>query len=215
MILREIREKIKSGDLKNTQQVVDLYHSLIGNVSNSGWALTANDGVAHRQDFIEFKKGNVIKFDSWYIDPDTGLWLDGAITVEFGSDNHDTMITATKRYLIEGNSIGDIGRAVEAIEAEHHNLKIIRCLSGHGIGEAIHKFPRVYNYADGPDAEVSISEGMRLAIEPLCMQDGAEFLDDTWSVSQGVATHYEATIQIINGKPVVLYGDVLQSEIDD
>jgi methionyl aminopeptidase len=106
-----------------------------------------------------------------------------------------------------GNRTKDIGRAIER-EVRRRGFHIIPELGGHGVGRTIHESPSVPNYAD-PEARHLLSEGLVITIEPLIAATiGNVFLDrDGWTVrtSDGsVSAHYEHTVVITRGAPIIL-----------
>lgn len=67
-----------------------------------------------------------------------------------------------------GNSLNDIGRAVQAI-AEAHNYGVVRDLVGHGVGYLAHEDPNVFNYEikENSRENVILQPGLVIAIEPM------------------------------------------------
>ena len=106
-----------------------------------------------------------------------------------------------------GNRTKDIGRAVER-EVRRRGFLVIRELGGHGVGRTIHEEPSVPNYAD-PDARHVLTEGLVITIEPIiAAKSGRVALDrDGWTVrtvDHSLAAHYEHTLVITRGEPVLL-----------
>jgi methionyl aminopeptidase len=106
-----------------------------------------------------------------------------------------------------GFRIFDIGRVVER-EVRRDGFSVIRDLCGHGIGRTIHEAPQVPNYPDRRARSV-LTEGLVITVEPLISSgNGTEFLDDDgWTVRTADGTsaaHYEHTIVIMNGAPILL-----------
>jgi len=106
-----------------------------------------------------------------------------------------------------GNSVREIGRAVER-EVRRRGFHIVRELGGHGIGRTIHEEPSVPNSPD-PFNRAYLREGLVLRIEPMiALGTNRMTLDpDKWTLptSDGsLAAHYEHTLVIIRGQPIVL-----------
>lgn len=106
-----------------------------------------------------------------------------------------------------GNSVREIGRAVER-EVRRRGYHVIRELGGHGIGRTIHEEPSVPNFPD-PFARAQLTEGLVLTIEPIIAAGTSRItLDaDKWTLrtSDGsLAAHYEHTLLITRGEPIVL-----------
>jgi methionyl aminopeptidase len=106
-----------------------------------------------------------------------------------------------------GNRTKDIGRAVER-EVRRRGFHVIKELGGHGIGRTIHEPPSVPNYADF-SAQHKLTEGLVITIEPIIAAGtGDVSLDkDGWTyrtVDGSLSAHYEHTIVITKGEPVLL-----------
>jgi len=98
-----------------------------------------------------------------------------------------------------GNTVGDIGAAVEDI-AIPHGYGVVRQYVGHGIGRRMHEEPQVPNYRTG-FAGRRLEAGMCLAIEPMFTIGDAETTvrPDEWTVvtrDGSLAAHFEHTIAI-------------------
>jgi methionyl aminopeptidase len=106
-----------------------------------------------------------------------------------------------------GNRTKDIGRAVER-EVRRRGFHVVRELGGHGIGRTIHEPPSVPNYADF-SAQHTLTEGLVITIEPIIAAgSGNVSLDkDGWTyrtTDGSLSAHYEHTIVITRGEPVLL-----------
>jgi len=106
-----------------------------------------------------------------------------------------------------GELVSTIGRHVEqSVKADGFN--VVRALSGHGVGRTIHEAPSVPNYFDRRQRDV-LTEGLVLTIEPIISERPCRAVDDRdgWTIrtSDGsLAAHYEETIVITSGAPIVL-----------
>ena len=67
--------------------------------------------------------------------------------------------------LLPGNRISDIGNAIED-EAESGGFSVIRNLTGHGVGFALHEPPAVPSYRNSGQ-DIEMRPGLVLAIEPI------------------------------------------------
>jgi len=106
-----------------------------------------------------------------------------------------------------GNRVAEIGRAVDS-EVRRHGFRVIRELSGHGVGRQIHEPPTVHNYFDWRHRD-ELHDGLVLAIEPILAAEPARIVTDAdgWTVrthNRCLAAHYEHTVVITKGKPKVL-----------
>lgn len=138
-----------------------------------------------------------------------GMFLDHAVTVAVGenvSAKDRELISVTRDALAEGiaaisvgSTVGDIGHAIEQY-VRPYKFGIVRDLSGHGVGRAIHEDPYIPNYGKkGKGAE--LKPGMVIAIEPMLTR-GSEtvvLMNDgyTLKTSDGSrSAHFEHTVLI-------------------
>jgi methionyl aminopeptidase len=106
-----------------------------------------------------------------------------------------------------GFRVSEIGRVIER-EVRRNGFSVIRELGGHGIGRTIHEEPRIPNYAD-PNARHVLTEGLVIAVEPIIAAGSgrAVLAKDGWTMKTAdrrPAAHYEHTIVVTNGAPVLL-----------
>jgi len=137
-----------------------------------------------------------------------GVYLDHAVTVAVGviDTKSAQLLSITKSALDEGiavirpgTTVGDIGYAIEQY-VKPYTFGIVRDLSGHGVGRAIHEDPFVPNYGKrGKGAK--LVPGMVIAIEPMLTRGSEEVLlmNDgyTLKTSDGSrSAHFEHTVLI-------------------
>lgn len=153
----------------------------------------------------KLKEGDVLSIDFGV--KYKGFYSDAAITLGIGKISKDAqkLIEATKKALEEaikvakpGYHLGDIGYAVENV-AKKYKLKVIKNLTGHGIGHKLHEEPTIFNFGKkGQGAE--LKEGMVLAIEPMLSMGTNHIIqknDESWATADGsLAAHFEHTIVI-------------------
>lgn len=169
--------------------------------------VSLNDEIVHgipNEIVKTLKEGDVVTLDmgvSW-----NGYYSDSAITLPVGhvSDDVYRLIECTQEALqagidaaVAGNTLGDIGAAVEAV-GRRYKLKYPKDLCGHGVGQSVHEEPMVLNYGKkGHGAK--LEEGLVIAIEPMFMLGSAQMklLKDgyTYSTVDGSkAAHCEHTV---------------------
>lgn len=167
-----------------------------------------NDEVVHGipSEEIFIREGDVLSIDC-------GLILDGwqsdsAFTVGVGAitPENQKLIDVTEecffrgvRQAVNGAHLSDIGHAVQ-VHAESHGYGVVRDLTGHGIGRAMHEDPSVPNYGK-PGHGVKLRPGMTIAVEPMITMGDwrVSVLEDGWTVvtqDGSVCSHYEHTIAI-------------------
>lgn len=161
------------------------------------------------------RDGDLVSLDCGAI---VGGWHgDAAISVAVGevSDEVRKLSDVTRDALwvglqtaVAGNTIGDIGAAIENyVAAQSHKYGLVVDYVGHGIGSSMHMPPNVPNLGSpgkGPELVV----GMAIAIEPMVTlgSGDVDVLDDDWTVvtEDGlVASHWEHTIAITSDGPIV------------
>ena len=160
------------------------------------------------------QEGDLLKLDVT-VEKD-GFMADAAVTVPVGeiSEEKQRLMACAERAFNKamlvaraGFRVFEIGRAVEK-EVRREGFSVIRDLGGHGIGRTIHEAPRVPNYPD-PGASEVLTEGMVITIEPIIAAGAgrAVLADDGWTVKTAdrkPSAHYEHTIVITKGAPIVL-----------
>jgi len=152
---------------------------------------------------------------------DVGVSLDGwlsdmARTYPVGTASAEAMaliaitqqcFEAGMRQAIPGRRIGDISAAVQRV-AEGAGYGVVRALTGHGIGQAMHEEPSVPNYGT-PGRGLLLREGMTIAIEPMITQGDwrVNTRADGWTVvtADGKwSSHHENTVLVTAQGPEIL-----------
>lgn len=106
-----------------------------------------------------------------------------------------------------GERLARVGGVIEA-EVERRGFSVIRELCGHGIGRQLHEEPSVCNFYD-PAERRRLSSGLVLAVEPIVSAGAAttRTAADGWTIATAdgsLAAHYEHTIVITRGQPIIL-----------
>ncbi|ABG59616.1 type I methionyl aminopeptidase [Cytophaga hutchinsonii] len=146
-----------------------------------------------------------------------GFWSDNGASFVLGKDvnNHQKLIDASRHVLRKaidhitgGVRISDIGFLMET-EAKKHGFKVIKNLTGHGVGRSLHEEPsEIANYRD-PFNRKRFTKNSVVAIETFIATAStyAETLEDGWTMvgnRGGFMAQHEHTIVVTDGKPVVL-----------
>ncbi len=162
------------------------------------------------------QEGDLISIDCGAIV--NGWHGDAAISVIAGEPSSPaihTLSDVTRRSLFAGidaaragNTMGDIGAAVESVIKESGSYGIVEDYVGHGIGTEMHMYPPVPNYGK-PGTGMKLTVGMVLAIEPMVTLGSAEVqvLEDEWTVvttDSSWASHWEHTVAITADGPEIL-----------
>jgi methionyl aminopeptidase len=159
--------------------------------------------------------------DGDILSADVGVTLDGfvadsACTFAIGDISGETeaLLDACRGALdagIEqcrgGNRLSDVSHAIQVV-AEESGFSVVRELSGHGVGRAMHEDPQIPNFGQ-PGRGPVLAEGMTLAIEPMITAGKPEIYvhDDRWSISTrdgSLAAHFEHTVAVTAEGPRIL-----------
>jgi len=107
-----------------------------------------------------------------------------------------------------GVRIADIGLLIET-EARKHGYKVIKNLTGHGIGRSLHEEPgEIANYRDKLN-HTRFKKNSVVAIETFIstISTYAETLSDGWTMvgnKGGFMAQHEHTIVVTDGTPMIL-----------
>ncbi len=137
-----------------------------------------------------------------------GVFLDHAITVPVGAigGKDKELLAVTEEALakgieaiVPGATVGDIGYAIESF-VKPYKLGIVRVLSGHGVGRAIHEDPYIPNYGK-PGKGAKLVPGMVIAIEPMLTRGSEDIITmpDGYTlktVDGSRSAHFEHTVLI-------------------
>ncbi len=178
--------------------------------------VSINDEVVHGipSEMRKLNEGDIVSLDlgACY----KGFHGDSAKTYGVGqiSKEAQQLIDVTRqsfyegiKYAKTGNRLHDISAAIQQY-AESFGYSVVRELTGHGVGTTVHEDPNVPNYGKAGTG-IRLQKGMTLAIEPMIV-DGrrnVNILDDDWTIvteDGSLAAHYEHTIAITDGDPVIL-----------
>jgi len=177
--------------------------------------ISVNDEIVHGiPGTRRIAEGDVVKIDVGSILD--GRFSDAAKTYSVGviEDKARKLIEATEKSFYAGIAaiqngayLSDIGRSIQCV-IQSSGFKVIRDLTGHGVGYSQHEAPTVYNYVV-PEEDMKLRNGMVLAIEPMA-SIGTEKIfasSDGWTLKTldgSLSAHYEHTVAIWDGKPFVL-----------
>lgn len=159
------------------------------------------------------KEGDIISIDLGL--KHRGLFTDHAMTVAVGkiSKPSQQLLNITNEALAVGiaearggNTVGDIGYAIEKFVAGRYG--IVKELSGHGVGVKIHEDPYIPNYGKKGKGQKLIP-GMVIAIEPMLNIGGAGIvsLSDGYTIKTADGSrsaHFEHTLLITEGDAEIL-----------
>lgn len=146
-----------------------------------------------------------------------GFWSDNGSSFVIGKDinQHQKLIDASKQilhkaiYNIKGGvRISDIGHLMET-EAKKRGYKVIKNLTGHGIGRSLHEEPaEIANYRNRADLR-RFKKNSVVAVETFISTTStyAETINDGWTMvgnKGGFMAQHEHTIVVTDGEPIIL-----------
>jgi methionyl aminopeptidase len=183
-----------------------------------GWTcISVNNEFCHGipSDTRMLQEGDLINIDvSAELD---GFWSDNGSSFVLGDDinKHQKLIDASKQilrkaiYSIKGGvRISDIGHLIET-EARKRGYRVIKNLTGHGIGRSLHQEPsEIANYRD-PLNLTRFKKNSVVAIETFISTSStyAETLEDGWTMvgnNGGFMAQHEHTIVVTDADPIIL-----------
>lgn len=206
--LDEVAERFLAG--QGARSAPRLVYGFPGSV-----CISVNDEAVHGVPGARvIRAGDLVKVD--LTAEKDGYMADAAVTVAVGAvaDRGRRLARCARRAFNDamqvaraGNRVREIGRAVER-EVRGSGFAVMRELAGHGIGRTIHEEPTVPNY-DEPRALGRLTEGLVITVEPIIAERGGRgvLADDGWTIrtaDRGLAAHYEHTIVITKGAPILL-----------
>jgi len=226
LTLKEMRKYAKAG--MSTKELDDYGGQILNDLSAKsapyltygfpGWTcISVGKEFCHGipSDKRILKDGDLINIDvSAELD---GFWSDNGGSFIIGEvvNEHQNLIEASKQilhkaiYNIKGGvRISDIGFLIET-EAKKRGYKVIKNLTGHGVGRSLHEAPHeIANYRDRFN-QTRFKKNSVVAIETFISTDStiAETLQDGWTMvgnKGGFMAQHEHTIVVTEGKPIIL-----------
>lgn len=159
------------------------------------------------------RKGDLLKLDFGLFY--RGWCVDAAVTIGILPINSEAerLIQVTRKaldYAIEvmrpGNRLGDIGYAIESC-VKNGGFKVVRGLTGHGIGKRLHEDPPILNVGRKGKGEL-LETGMVFALEPMVSAGGDHIIqekDESYATAdRSVTAHFEHTVAVTKDGPQVL-----------
>ncbi|MBK9254553.1 MAG: type I methionyl aminopeptidase [Saprospiraceae bacterium] len=170
-------------------------------------------GIPSNQKIL--KEGDLVNIDvSAELD---GYWSDNGGSFVLGDDicNYGNLVETSKNILKraiysirDGVRISEIGHLIDK-EAKDNGFKIIRNLSGHGIGKSLHEEPlEIFNFRDKFNF-TRFRKNSVVAIETFIstVSDYAVTKKDGWSMvgnKGGFMAQHEHTIIVTDNAPIIL-----------
>ncbi|MFR8990955.1 MAG: type I methionyl aminopeptidase [Fusobacterium sp.] len=181
----------------------------------AGTCISVNEEVVHGipGDRI-LQDGDIVSVDT--VTELNGFFGDSAITYAVGEIDEESRrllkVTEKSREIgiemaVVGNRIGDIGHAIQSY-VEKNGFTVVRDFAGHGVGHSMHEDPIITNFGR-KGRGIKIENGMVLAIEPMVNAGSYKInvKEDGWTIvtrDGKRSAHFEHSIAIVDGKPVIL-----------
>ncbi|QCS48172.1 type I methionyl aminopeptidase [Picosynechococcus sp. PCC 11901] len=218
-VLKEVSEIIKPGmttlevDTYAEQRIREMgaapsfkgYYGFPGSI-----CISINDEVVHgipRGD-KRIHQGDIVKVDTGAFF--NGYHGDSCITVGVGKKikpEAKRLMQAAEEALYKGieqvkagNTLLDIAGAVED-HVHSYGYQVVEDFTGHGVGQALHEEPSVFNFRTRDLPNVVLEAGMVLAIEPIVNAKTKETitLKDKWTVitpDKSLSAQFEHTVLV-------------------
>ncbi|WP_029288961.1 type I methionyl aminopeptidase [Pedobacter sp. R20-19] len=183
-----------------------------------GWTcISVNNEVAHGIPSAHkiLKEGDLVNVD---VSAElNGFWSDNGGSFVLGEDlhQHQLLVDASKNILKKainqikgGVKISEIGRLIET-EARKSGFKVIKNLTGHGVGRSLHEAPHeIANFYDRYNFD-RFRKNTTVAVETFISTASsiAETKEDGWTLignKGGFVAQHEHTILITGDKPLIL-----------
>lgn len=224
-LLKEVKAEVSLLELDKKA-----YHSIIGAGATPSFlgyrgypaslCISVNEGVVHGiPNAYRLRQGDIVSLDAgvYY----QGFHTDAATTVIVGQPPFDANFKEKDKFLqvgkealvggienaCQGSRVGDISAAIEkVITAEGY--AIIKELTGHGVGRALHEDPYIPGFGR-PGAGEVLQAGMTLAIEVIYAKNRPQIktLSDGWTIvtrDKSWGGLFEKTILVTSGAAEVL-----------
>jgi methionyl aminopeptidase len=168
---------------------------------------SVNDVICHGiPDQYALKDGDIINVDITYILD--GYYADASKTYFVGTPSQEakrivevtaSSLLAAMEMLKPGNSIGDIGWAIQN-HAESRGCSVVREFVGHGLGTMFHEPPQVPHYGTKGQG-ITLVPGMVFTVEPMINLGRPELYiaDDNWTAitrDRSLSAQFEQTFLI-------------------
>ena len=182
----------------------------------AAFCISVNNEVVHgipRKGRV-IQEGDIVSIDAGLIYQ--GMHSDAARTWGVGTITPEAqkLIDVTResffqgiKHARQGAYLYDISGAIGDY-ASSFGYGVVRELTGHGIGKALHEDPAIPNFRQNRKG-VRLVAGMTLAIEPMINAGKADvnWKEDGWTVvtrDGSLSAHYENTVLITDGEPEIL-----------
>lgn len=199
-----------------TSCYIDYHPSFGGSPFGKVICLSVNEAVLHGRPYDRaLENGDLLSMD--FAVELEGWVADSSLSIVVGEQREDyvNLIRDTESVMWAGigaaragNTVGDIGHAVET-RAAALGYTINHQFGGHGVGRTMHEAPFVPNYGP-PSSGQGLREGMTLTVEPFLTPttDVMRITErDGWTVESGdgsTGAHAEHTLIVTKDDPIIV-----------
>lgn len=161
----------------------------------------------------KLKSGDIVSLDFGVTY--NGFIADAAFTVGVGKIDKEAreLIETTYHALTlgikecrSGKTLGDIGWTINDY-VQKRGLKVVKGLTGHGVGIELHEDPPVFNEGQ-KNTGLKLKPGMVLALEPMVSMGDpyiTQLSDDSYATrDKSLSAHFEHTVLITEKGPEIL-----------
>lgn len=206
------REGINTSEIDSLAEKLMKKYKVIASFKNfRGYkyatCLSVNEEVVHGIPGRHIlKRGDIFSIDAGVYHK--GLHTDSAITfaIDKASTSGTKLLEVAYKSLMEsakliapGIKLGTIQASIQKI-IEDSGYRVIKDLSGHGIGKKLQEEPQIPNYGK-LDSGIVLKEGMTFCLEPMVSTGSSHIKVDSdgWTVStldNALSAHFEHTIAV-------------------
>lgn len=223
-VFKELKNYIKAGiTTKDVDKLVeDVIYSMSAEPSTKGYyGYPASCCTSINEVVVHGIPGNRVLRDGDIISVDVvarkgGFHADACRTFPVGeiSSEAERLIRVTEESFFKGiefakvgNRLSDISHAIQQ-HVEAAGFGVVRLYNGHGIGREMHEEPVIPNHGV-PNRGFRLKPGAVLAIEPMVTYGDYDLhiLEDKWTAvtkDGSLSAHYENTVAITTGEPLIL-----------
>ena len=174
-----------------------------------------NDTVVHGIPNEEkIGKGDIVKVDFGIIK--NGFYTDHCFTLGINplTSEDKKLITESRNAIaagvqqaIAGNTIGDIGEAIES-HAQKNSLNVVKEFVGHGIGKSLHDLPDIPGYKTVGTSQ-ELQKGLVICVEAQIVKGDPSIYTctDQWTIktkNRNKACMFEYIVMVDKKKPKIL-----------
>lgn len=226
LIRTHTRPWVMGIELEQRAQVFIDQHGLQGafkgyNQFPANLCLSINDCLVHGiPDDTMLQEGDLVKVDAGII-YQQGI-ADAAISIIVGwprtNPQADALVQATKWALDSGLTHVQPGISLYAfgnhVFTHLHKkwFQVIKHLTGHGVGTAVHEAPHIYNWPHPPTRQQYFQQDMVVALEPITSIKSHDFVEDPengrnlYTEKGDLGAQREYTVHITDNGPEILAG---------